>query len=48
VSPRIIVIEASATPSSSAAIWAWEVMTPWPISIFPEKTVTRPFSSIRR
>jgi len=43
-----ISIESRATPSSSAAIWACEVSTPCPISIFPEKTVTRPSSPTRR
>jgi hypothetical protein len=36
------------TPSSSAAICAWDVITPCPISIFPEKTVIRPSSPILR
>ncbi len=30
----------SATSSSSAAIWASAVQTPWPYSTLPEKTVT--------
>jgi hypothetical protein len=48
VSPMTMVMESSDTPSSSAAICAREVWMPWPISIFPEKSVTRPFSSMRR
>ena len=48
VSPMIISIESRPTPRSSAAICASEVITPCPISILPEKTVTRPSSPIRR
>ena len=48
VSPITISIASSATPSSSAAICASEVVTPWPISILPEKTVTRPSSPMCR
>ena len=48
VSPRTMSIDSRATPSSSATICASEVMTPCPISILPEKTVTRPSSPIRR
>ena len=48
VSPITISIASRLTPRSSAAIWASEVVTPCPISIFPEKTVTRPSSPIRR
>jgi len=48
VSPMIISMDSRPTPSSSAAIWASDVMTPCPISILPEKTVTRPSSPMRR
>ena len=48
VSPMTTLMASSDTPSSSAAICASDVCTPWPISIFPEKRVTRPFSSMRR
>ena len=48
VSPITISIASRLTPRSSAAIWASEVMTPCPISILPEKTVTRPSSPTRR
>src|SRR5215472_14127960 len=36
------VTRASATSSSSAAIWASAVHTPWPYSTLPEYTVTLP------
>lgn len=42
VSPSTMSTAASGTPSSSASICACEVSTPWPISILPENTVTRP------
>ena len=48
VSPSTMSMAASSTPSSSASICACEVSTPWPISILPEKTVTRPLPAITR
>ncbi len=48
VSPRTMSMDSRGTPSSSAIICARDVMTPCPISILPEKTVTRPSSPIRR
>ena len=41
------VTSAGVTPSSSAAIWASVVSSPWPCEVTPVNTVTRPAASTR-
>jgi len=48
VSPMTMSTDSSGTFRSSAAICASDVVMPWPISIFPENTLTRPSSPIFR
>ena len=47
VSPPTMLTSAGVTPSSSAAIWASVVSSPWPCDGTPVKTVTRPAASAR-
>ena len=48
VSPITMSTDSRLTSSSSASIWASDVMIPWPISILPVKQVTRPSAPILR
>ena len=42
VSAATMVTSRGSQPSSSAQIWQSSVLTPWPMSLAPLKTVTRP------